>query len=120
MNATLLERNVRVPELIPQHQLEFDVQDVGHAALVIRIRGEATCDLAAELDEHLRSSLAPSHQFVILDLAGLEFAGRRALQTVAELAWDLRRRGGKLSLAGLQRHRFRGLLRVSLHPSCET
>jgi anti-anti-sigma factor len=102
MNAIVLERNVRPAESFPQGFLEFSVEDLGCSVVVIHVRGEATCDLAADLDDLLRSSLGPDLQFVILNLAALSCIDPSALQTLAEFVRDVRRRGGEVWLAGLQ------------------
>jgi anti-anti-sigma factor len=102
MSAILVERTVRPPESLPQGPLELGVEDLGCSVVVIHVRGEATCDLAADLNEQLRSSLSPGPQFVMLDLAGLSAVGPAALQTLAELARDVCRQGGEVWLTGLQ------------------
>jgi anti-anti-sigma factor len=101
MNSTLIERNVFTPETFPQATLEFAVKDRGHL-IVIQVRGEATCDLAGDLDERVRSSLKPGTQFVVLDLAGLTLIGPTALAMLADISRDLSRKGGEVWLAGLQ------------------
>jgi anti-anti-sigma factor len=102
MIATLPERNVPILESIPQTPLELEIEDLGHAVVVARLRGEATCDRAAALDEQLRSSLSSEPQFVILDLAGLSLVGPAALQTLAEIRREVCRKGGEVWLTGLQ------------------
>ena len=100
MNATLLERNVGLPESFPQATLELDVEDLGDA-VVVQVRGEATGDQSADLDQQLRC-LRLGTPFVILDLAGLTLVDRAALTTLAELSRDLCRKGGEIWLTGLQ------------------
>jgi anti-anti-sigma factor len=101
MNAILLERNLPVTESVPQVSLEFDVEDLG-CVVVIRIRGEATCDQAADLDEYLRSSLTPGSSFVLLDLERVPVVGPQALQTLKEFARDVSHQGVEVWLTGLQ------------------
>jgi anti-anti-sigma factor len=102
MNATLRERNVLLPDSFPQTPLEFEIKDLGRSVVVIQARGEATCDRANDLNEQLRSTLSPGHQFVILDLAGLSIVGPSALQALAEFSRDVYRKGGEVWLTSLQ------------------
>jgi anti-anti-sigma regulatory factor len=50
--------------------LEFDVEDLGRS-VVVHVRGEATCERAAYLDEKLSASVNMGSSHMILDLAGL-------------------------------------------------
>jgi anti-anti-sigma factor len=102
MNVTLLERKVGLPESVPQATLESDVEDLGDAVVLVKVRGEATGDRAADLDEQLRSSVRPGTRFVVLDLAGLTFIHPSALGALARFSRDLSRRGGEVWLASLQ------------------
>jgi len=102
MNALLLERNVRPPKAFPKSPLKFHVENLGCTVVVIHVHGEATCDLAADLSEELRSSLSDGPQFVILDLAGLSYVGPAALQTFAGLVRDVCRQGTEVWLTDLQ------------------
>jgi anti-anti-sigma factor len=95
-------REVCLPKSIPQAALGFDIEDLGYEVVIVQVRGEATCERAAELNERLRSSLGPGPWFVILDLAGLSYVGSGALQTLEEFGRDVRRKGGEVWLAGLQ------------------
>jgi anti-anti-sigma factor len=98
----LLGREVCFPKSFPQAALEFDIEDLGHAVVIVRVRGEATCERAAELNERLRSSLGPGPSSAILDLAGLSSVGPGALQTLEEFGRDVRRKGGEVWLASLR------------------
>lgn len=103
MNALLLEANARALESLPQAPLEIAVEDRGSSVVVVlQIRGEATCDQAAHLEELLRSALRPRARFVILDLPELTLVGPSALTTLADLSRQLSRTGGEVWLAGLQ------------------
>jgi anti-anti-sigma factor len=101
MNATLLERNVGLAESCPQATLEWDIEDLGNAVVVVQVRGEAAGDQIADLDQQLRC-LRQGSQFVILDLAGLTLVDGAALATLAQLSRDLGRKGGEVWLTGLQ------------------
>ena len=101
MNVTLLERKVGLPESFPQAALELEVEDLGDAVVVVQVRGEATGDRIADLDQQLRR-LRPGILFVILDLAGLTLVDGAALATLAQLSRDLCRKGGEVWLTGLQ------------------
>jgi anti-anti-sigma factor len=102
MSAVLVERSALPPKSIPQRPLEFCVEHLGCSVVVIHVRGEAACHLAADLSEVLRSSLSGGSQFVILDLAGLSDVGPAALQTLAGFVRDACRQGSELWLTGLQ------------------
>ena len=102
MNALLLEANARALESLPQAPLEIAVEDRGSSVVVVQIRGEATCDQAAHLEELLRSALRPRTRFVILNLPELTHVGPSALTTLADLSRQLSRTGGEVWLAGLQ------------------
>ena len=101
MNAMLLERNHAVAESTPQAALEFNVENRG-CLVIIRVRGEATSDWAADLDENLKSSLTPGCSFVLLDLEGVSGIGARGLQTLQEFARRIYRKGGEVWLTGLR------------------
>jgi anti-anti-sigma factor len=101
MNATSLERNEYLPESFPEAALEIYVEDLVDV-VVVHVRGEATGDQAAHLDEQLRSLLRLGTQFVILDLSSLTLVAPAALATLAELSRELGREGGEVWLAGLQ------------------
>jgi anti-anti-sigma factor len=104
MAATLgmpLEPVLYAPESFSEPALEFDIEDLGHVRIV-RVRGDATCDRTAELDERLRSSQNRETRFVILDLAESGRFDPEALTTLADYARDLRRTGGEVWLADLQ------------------
>jgi anti-anti-sigma factor len=114
MNATLLERNVRLPEAFPQTSLEFDVEDLGASVVLVQVRGAATGEQADDLNEQLRSFLIQGLPFVILDLTGLSFVSPSALQTLAEFSRDFGRRGGEVWLVGLQAAVWLALHRAQL------
>ena len=105
MSATLLEQNGHVPEsvvLTPEARLDFEIADLGSSVVIVRVRGEAGCEHAVELNEQLKSSRKPGAQFIILDLAELHFVGPESLQTLAEFGRAFAQQGGEVWLAGLQ------------------
>jgi anti-anti-sigma factor len=105
MNASLLERNLFLPESFvqrPEGCLEFEIEKLGDSVAVVRIRGEADSENAVELGEQLKLRRKPGSQFIILDMAELRFIGPEALQVFAELAKDACQRGGEVWLTGLQ------------------
>jgi anti-anti-sigma factor len=102
MNATLLERNVCVPEFLPRSILTVDVEHLEDFVAFAQVRGEATGEEGTELVEQLRSSLMPGTRFVVLDLAGLTLLGPAALAALAEFSRDFARTGGEVWLTGLR------------------
>jgi anti-anti-sigma factor len=101
MSTILIDRPVYLPASVSQTGLEFNVEDLGHV-VVVRMRGAATFDQAAELEEQLRSSLGPGTRFIILDLAKLTLLDPSALAVLAEFCRDQSRKGGEVWLTGLQ------------------
>jgi anti-anti-sigma regulatory factor len=101
MSATLLEQNVCLPKTLPQ-TLEFGIEDLGWSIVAVRVRGEATCDWTADLNEQLRSSLISSPQIVILDLSKAAFADASAVDSLAEFGRDAFRKGVEVWLTGLK------------------
>ncbi len=81
--------------------MQFAIEDLGHA-VVVQVRGEATCDQAPELEEQLRMSRKCGAHFVILDLAKLTNIGPGALAALAVCAWEVRQSAGEVWLAGVQ------------------
>ena len=100
MNGTLLEQKGYVQT--PEARLDFEINDLGRSVVVARVRGQASCEHAADLNEQLQLSMKPGTQFIILDLAELHHVGPESLQTLAEFARKVRQQGGEVWLAGLQ------------------
>jgi anti-anti-sigma factor len=100
--ADFFEFHSSVEEALSARPLEFEVEEIERSVVVIRVRGEVTCDRTTALNEQLRSSLIPDRQFVILDLAESSVVGPLALQALAEFSREFSRQGGEVWLASLQ------------------
>jgi anti-anti-sigma factor len=97
----------------PEARLDFEIEDLGSSVVVVRVRGQAGCDHAVDLNEQLKLSMKPGTQFIILDLAELHFVGPEALQILAEFGRDVGQQGGEVWLAGLQ-----PAVWLALHNAC--